>query len=409
MEPGTRPHSRPAAQGLSAWGRSAPWKEVPSSPGRRGVNPLGSAPSAGCTAPATPRRQPRPRGPVPSRCRQPATSRSRGGPGPASTARGPHPSVPACATDPAPRPTGPLARARMPTVEGLLPRGPRWPLAQSSLQTPATSPERLSPESDHGTPPPKHAGKERTWPRERRPEPDADSRCPLRLTGATGNARQIHAAGGDGTPGGRSPVGAARRSAGVTPSLTPVPGAVPGHVAPEDTGPARRPAPRSPVPGRRSPGLEEPSESAPTATAPPLPPAEASRGQGSGSSPSLTRSPTWTDSRPHGPGARAEGHNAELQPTGHLAPRDPLSHGPRMLSEPQQHRVRPPHTSKEGSLGSLAEGDALMASGPLPGPGARNSTGVADNAQAPSRRCGGTGVAAPPLPARRPGTPAQQR
>lgn len=101
----------------------------------------------------------------------------------------------------------------------------------------------------------------------------------------------------------------------------------------------------------------------------PLPPAEASRGQGSGSSPSLTRGPTWTDSRPHGPGARAEGHNAELQPTGHLAPRDPLSHGPRMLSEPQQHRVRPPHTSKEGSLGSLAEGDALMASGPLPGPG----------------------------------------
>lgn len=124
MEPGTRPHSRPAAQGLSAWGRSAPWKEVPSSPGRRGVNPLGSAPSAGCTAPATPRRQPRPRGPGPGRCRQPATSRSRGGPGPASTARGPHPSVPACATDPAPRPTGPLARARMPTVEGLLPRGP---------------------------------------------------------------------------------------------------------------------------------------------------------------------------------------------------------------------------------------------------------------------------------------------
>lgn len=124
MEPGTRPHSCPAAQGLSAWGRSAPWKEVPSSPGRRGVNPLGSAPSAGCTAPATPRRQPRPRGPGPGRCRQPATSRSRGGPGPASTARGPHPSVPACATDPAPRPTGPLARARMPTVEGLLPRGP---------------------------------------------------------------------------------------------------------------------------------------------------------------------------------------------------------------------------------------------------------------------------------------------
>lgn len=159
MEPGTRPHSRPAAQGLSAWGRSAPWKEVPSSPGRRVVNPLGSAPSAGCTAPATPRRQPRPRGPVPGRCRQPATSRSRGGPGPASTARGPHPSVPACATDPAPRPTGPLARARMPTVEGLLPRGPRWPLAQSSLQTPATSPERLSPESDHGTPPPNTPGR----------------------------------------------------------------------------------------------------------------------------------------------------------------------------------------------------------------------------------------------------------
>lgn len=80
-------------------------------------------------------------------------------PRPASTARGPHPSVPACATDPAPRPTGPLARARMPTVEGLLPRGPRWPLAQSSLQTPATSPERLSPGSDHGTPPPNTPGR----------------------------------------------------------------------------------------------------------------------------------------------------------------------------------------------------------------------------------------------------------
>lgn len=271
MEPGTRPHSRPAAQGLSAWGRSAPWKEVPSSPGRRGVNPLGSAPSAGCTAPATPRRQPRPRGPGPGRCRQPATSRSRGGPPPGLHCPGAPPICSGVRHRPCASPHG--APREGPHAHGGGPP-PSRPLLASRPEQPADTchlPRAAVTRKWPWDAPPKHAGKERTWPRERRPEPDADSRCPLRLTGATGNARQTHAAGSDGTPGGRSPVGAARRSAGVTPSLTPVPGAVPGRVAPEDTGPARRPAPRSPVPGRRSPGLEEPSESAPTATAHPPP------------------------------------------------------------------------------------------------------------------------------------------
>lgn len=215
-----------------------------------------------------------------------------GSPGPAGQAPAGADSQPPAGAGAAPArpplPGGPthLFRRAPPTLR-LAPRGPsrgpacpRW--RASSLEAPAGLSPRAAcrhlPPPQSGCHqkvtmgcPPKHAGKERTWPRERRPEPDADSRCPLRLTGATGNARQTHAAGSDGTPGGRSPVGAARRSAGVTPSLTPVPGAVPGRVAPEDTGPARRPAPRSPVPGRRSPGLEEPSESAPTATAHPPP------------------------------------------------------------------------------------------------------------------------------------------
>lgn len=159
MEPGTRPHSRPAAQGLSAWGRSAPWKEVPSSPGRRGVNPLGSAPSAGCTAPATPRRQPRPRGPGPGRCRQPATSRSRGGPPPGLHCPGAPPICSGVRHRPCASPHGAPREGPHAHGGGPPPSRPRWPLAQSSLQTPATSPERLSPESDHGTPPPNTPGR----------------------------------------------------------------------------------------------------------------------------------------------------------------------------------------------------------------------------------------------------------